>query len=64
MTIERKKKMTQVICKAIRPTTESTITVTIPADIGTDPYACTQWLGEEFDWQFIPMSYETEADDH
>ena len=56
--------MTQVICKAIRPTTESTITVTIPADIGTDPYACTQWLGEEFDWQFITMSYETKADDH
>ena len=50
--------MTQVICKAIRPTTESTITVTIPAHIGTDPYACTQWLGEEFNWWFIPLSYE------
>ena len=50
--------MTQVICKAIRPTTESTITVTIPAHIGTDPYACTQWLGEEFNWWFIPLSYK------
>ena len=48
----------QVICKAIRPITDSIIRVTIPAEIGTDPYACTQWLGEEFDWQFIPMSYE------
>ena len=48
----------QVICKAMRLTTDSIITVTIPAAIGTDPYACTQWIGEEFGWQFIPMSYE------
>jgi len=47
-----------VICKAIRPTTNSTITVPIPVNIGTDPFDCNQWIGEEFDWQFIPMEYE------
>lgn len=50
--------MTQVICKAIRPITDSTITVAIPVNIGTDPYDCAQWIGEEFDWQFMPMAYE------
>lgn len=50
--------MVQVICKAMRPTTESIIRITIPEEIGTNPYACTIWLGEEFDWQFIPVSYD------
>ena len=50
--------MLNVICQAIRPTTNSTIKILIPCNIGTDPYDCTQWVGEEFDWQFIPMSFK------
>jgi len=50
--------MLNVICQAIRPTTNSTMTIMIPYNIGTDPYDCAQWVGEEFDWQFIPMSFE------
>ena len=48
---------THVMCKVIRPITNSTICVFIPVDIGTDPFDCAQWIGEEFDWQFIPLEY-------
>jgi len=50
--------MTHVVCQAIRPTTNSTITIMVPPYIGTDPYDCTQWIGEEFGWQFIPMNFQ------
>ena len=50
--------MLNVVCQAIRPTTDSIITIIVPQRIGTDPYDCAQWVGEEFDWQFIPMSFE------
>ena len=50
--------MLRVVCQALRPTTNSTMTIMIPYNIGTDPYDCAQWVGEEFDWQFIPMSYK------
>jgi len=50
--------MLRVVCQALRPTTNSTITIMIPCNIGTDPYSCTQWVGEEFAWQFIPMSFK------
>ena len=50
--------MLKVICQAIRPTTNSTITIMVPKHIGTDPYDCAQWVGEEFDWAFIPSRFE------
>ena len=54
---------TTVLCKAMRPTTNSIIRIMIPQHIGTDPYACTQWIGEEFDWQFVPMKYELRSEE-
>jgi len=54
--------MLNVICQAIRPTTDSTITIIVPQRIGTDPHDCAQWVGEEFDWQFIPMSFKIEPE--
>ena len=50
--------MLNVICQAVRPTTNSKITVMVPQHVGTNPCDCAQWIGEEFDWQFIPMSFE------
>ena len=50
--------MSNVICHAVRLTTNSKITIEIPQHIGTDPYNCVQWLGKEFDWAFIPMRIE------
>ena len=50
--------MLRVVCQAIRPTTNSTITIMLPYNIGTDPFDCNQWVGEEFDWQFIPTDYK------
>ena len=50
--------MLNVVCQAIRPTTDSIITIIVPQRIGTDPYDCAQWVGEEFDWQLIPMRFE------
>ena len=54
--------MLSVIWQALRPTTNSTITIMVPQHVGTDPYDCTQWIGEEFDWQFIPMNYEIKTE--
>jgi len=45
-------------CKAIRTTTNSIITIEIPSHVGLDPFDCTQWIGEEFNWQFIPMEFK------
>tara|TARA_B100001013_G_scaffold229143_1_gene140553 strand:- start:465 stop:653 length:189 start_codon:yes stop_codon:yes gene_type:complete len=50
--------MLSVLCHAVRLTTNSKITIEIPPHVGADPYACVQWIGEEFDWAFIPMHIE------
>ena len=50
--------MLNVICQAVRPTTNSKITGMVPQHVGTNPCDCAQWIGEEFDWQFIPMSFK------
>ena len=53
----------EVICKAVRPTTGSKIEVVIPEDIvkesseANDPTIMVQYLGEEFNWDFIPMQF-------
>ena len=54
--------MLNVVCQAIRPTTDSIITIIVPQRIVTDPYDCAQWVGEEFDWQFIPTSFKIEPE--
>jgi len=44
-----------ITCKAMRPSTGSVINVEIPTEIGNDPFAIAQWIGEKFNWQFIPL---------
>jgi antitoxin component of MazEF toxin-antitoxin module len=54
----------KVMCKAVRPTTGSSIEVEIPADIvkqvevDGDHSIAVDWIGNELGWQFIPMSFE------
>ena len=58
--------MPTVICKGIRTTTNSTLTVEIPREVWTKDtgnlnnpneyhHHCVQWFGEQFGWNFIPM---------
>ena len=64
--------MSKVYCKVVRPSTGSELTVEIPEDIvremNTTQNATTacewgmiykgiHWIGEEFDWQFIPLEF-------
>ena len=57
----------KVMCKAVRPTTGSSIEVEIPADIvkqvevDGDHSIAVDWIGNEFGWQFIPMSFDLVA---
>ena len=58
-----------ILCKAIRPSTGSTIEIEIPWDIvqsveiAKDVTLATQWIGEQFDWQFIPTSFEIDNEE-
>ena len=47
--------MAQVICKAFRPTTKSKLMIEIPEDVGVDPDDVVQWVGEEFNYMFMPL---------
>lgn len=53
-----------ILCKAIRLSTGSTIEIEIPEDVvqrydfNQAVTVATQWIGEEFNWQFIPTSFE------
>ena len=49
---------TTILYKAFRPTTESIIKGEIPEEVGTDTEDCVQWIGEEYDWQFIPLEFK------
>jgi len=54
----------KIVCKAVRPTTGSSIEVEIPTDVVKDVEVdgdhsiAVDWIGNEFGWQFIPMSFE------
>ena len=59
------KKFPKVMCKAIRLSTGSTIEVEIPERIveavqlsGKNNVAI-DWIGEEFNWQFMPKEFVT-----
>lgn len=43
--------------KCVRPTTKSKMKVEIPDSVGIDPTDIIQWVGEEFDWQWIPLTF-------
>ena len=53
----------QVICKAVRPKTGTKIDVVIPDGVAEesseaqDSTIMTQYIGEEFNWDFIPMQF-------
>ena len=49
---------TTILYKAFRPTTESVIKGIIPEEIGTDPDDCEQWIGEEYNGQFLPAEFK------
>ena len=43
--------------KCVRPTTKSQLIVEIPEHIYGNDRDVVQWIGEEFDWQWIPISW-------
>ena len=47
----------KIIFIAFRPSTKSVVRGEIPADIGPDQMNWNQWIGEQYNWQFIPMEY-------
>jgi hypothetical protein len=53
-----------IVCKAMRPSTGSKIEIQMPFQVvqsvqtTNDITLATEWVGKEFDWQFIPMSFE------
>ncbi len=43
--------------EAYRPSTKSLIRGEIPTEIGGNEFDWNQWIGEHYDWQFIPIDY-------
>ena len=43
--------------KCVRPTTKSKMKVEIPDSVGVNPADIVQWVGEEFNWQWIPITF-------
>lgn len=46
-----------VICKAVRPTTNSSIKVEIPVDECKTPTEAVDYVGNLFNWQFVPLEF-------
>lgn len=46
-----------VICKAVRPTTNSIIKVEIPVDECKTPKDAVDYVGNLFNWQFVPLEF-------
>lgn len=55
--------MSKVYCKVVRPSTGSELSIEIPEDIVRkvegimSPAPACDWIGEEFNWQFIPLKF-------
>lgn len=51
--------MSKVYCKAVRPSTGSELSVEIPENIVREGNAdeAIDWIGEEFNWRFIPLKF-------
>tara|TARA_Y100000296_G_C4968888_1_gene154847 strand:- start:224 stop:406 length:183 start_codon:yes stop_codon:yes gene_type:complete len=43
--------------KCVRPTTKSKLKIKIPDSVGIDPADIVQWVGEEFNWEWIPLTF-------
>lgn len=46
-----------VLCRAVRPTTGTYVTIKVPEEYN-DVNKANQWIGEQFDYQFIPLHYD------
>jgi len=60
--------MSKIYCKVLRPSTGSELSVEIPEDIVRevnamqDAATACDWIGEEFNWQFIPREFYKKED--
>lgn len=58
--------MAKVVCTAVRPSTQSSIEVVLPNEVveevekSGDITKATGWVGNEFNWQFIPLKFEVQ----
>ena len=56
--------MAKVLCTAVRPSTQSSVEVVLPDEVveevekSGDIAKATDWIGNEFNWQFIPLKFE------
>jgi hypothetical protein len=62
--------MSKVYCKVVRPSTGSELSIEIPEDIvrevnaAQDTATVVDWIGEEFNWQFVPLKFYNKAKDN
>ncbi len=46
-----------IICKAVRPSTNSSIKIEIPVDECKTPKEAVDYVGNLFNWQFVPLEF-------
>ena len=62
--------MAKVLCTAVRPSTQSSIEVVLPDEVveevekSGDITKAADWIGNEFNWQFIPLKFEVQQCSH
>lgn len=58
--------MAKVVCTAVRPSTQSSIEIVLPNEVveevekSGDVAKAADWIGNEFNWQFIPLKFEVQ----
>jgi hypothetical protein len=45
-----------IFCTCVRPSTNTTLTIPLPPEVTAD--TMVDYIGNEFDWQFMPMSVQ------
>lgn len=45
-----------IFCRCIRPSTNTEMTIPLPPEV--TPETVVDYIGNEFDWQFIPMGVQ------
>lgn len=62
--------MAKVLCTAVRPSTQSSIEIVLPNEVveevekSGDITKAADWIGNEFNWQFIPLKFEVQQCSH
>lgn len=46
-----------ILCRAVRPTTNSWVTIQVP-DMYDTPEKAAIWVGKELNYNFIPMQFD------